>query len=107
MYDPRRGYWINVSKYSLTSEEIAKFREYLDFPDNLDSCKYLYFYFQENAGVIHTGVCAEIFIFQEVIVEPKEFMYLFKIYSIDKQLALIACIDTMKRKLQEMSGGLE
>lgn len=107
MYNPNKGYWINVSKDSLTSEEIAKFREYLDFPNNISSGKYIYFYFQESAGVIHTGVCAGIFIFQEVIVEPKEFMHLFKLYSIDKKLALIACVDTVKRAFGEESGGLE
>ena len=107
MYDPGRGYWINVIKDSLTSEEIAKFREYLDFPDNIVSCKYLYLYFQENAGVIHTGVCDDIFIQQDMIVGPKEFIHLFKIFSINKELALIACVDTVKRKLEEVFGGLE
>lgn len=107
MYNPNKGYWINVSKYSLTSEEIAKFREYLDFPDNIVSCKYLYFYFQENAGVIHIGVCNDIFIREEVLTEPKEFMHLFKIFSINKELALIACVDTVKRQLEEEFGGLE
>ena len=32
MYHPGRGYWINVSKDSLTSEERSKVREYMDFP---------------------------------------------------------------------------
>ena len=107
MYDPGMGYWINVNKDSLTSEEIEKFRGYLDFPNNIVSCIYLCFYFQENAGVMHTGVCDEVFTHRDLLVKPKEFMHVFKLYSISKELALIACVDTVKRKLQEEFGGLE
>ena len=107
MYDPGRGYWINVSIDSLTSEEKARVREYLDFPHNIVSNRYIFFYFQENAGVIHIGTATEAVLRQDVRVDPKEFMHLFKIFCIDKQLALITCVDTVKRKLEEVFGGLE
>lgn len=106
MYDPNKVYWINVDKDSLTSEERVKVRGYMDFFDSLASGKYMYFYFQENAGVLHTGVnnmtCNQL----DVFTEPKEFMHLFKLYSINKELALSACVETVKRKLEEESGGL-
>ena len=106
MYNPGRGYWINVNKDSLTSEERSKIREYLDFPDNIISDKYMYFYLQENAGVLHTGVSSETYNHLDVFTEPEEFMYLFKLYSINKDLALTACVETVKRKLEEEFGGL-
>lgn len=100
MYNPGKGYWINVSKDSLTSEERAKVRGYMDFPENIDSSKYMYFYFQENADVISTGTSSDTYLQLDVFTEPKEFMYLFKLYSINKELALTACVETVKRKLE-------
>lgn len=106
MYDPGKGYWINVNKDSLTTEEKAKVREHIDFPDNIASNKYMYFYFQENAGLLHTGVSNMTYNQLDVFTEPKEFMYLFKLYSINIELALTACVETVKRKLEEEFGGL-
>lgn len=106
MYNPNKGYWINVDKDSLTTEEKAKVREYLNFFDSIASGKHVYFYFQESAGVLHTGVnnmtCNQL----DVFTGPKEFMYLLKLYSINKELALTACVETVKRKLEEEFGGL-
>ena len=106
MYRDNQGYWINVSADSLTSEEIAKVREYLDFPDNIANYGYIYFYFQENAGVLHINTTHDTYLAQDVFVGAKEFMYLFKLFSINKQLALSACVETVKRKLEEEFGGL-
>lgn len=100
MYDPGKGYWINVSKDSLTSEERVKVRGYMDFPENITDYEYMYFYFQENADVISTGTSSDTYLQLDVFTEPKEFMYLFKLYSINKELALTACVETVKRKLE-------
>lgn len=107
MYNPAIGYWINVNIDSLTPEEKARVREYLDLPYSIDSCKYIFFHFQESIGVIHIGTAMKAVLRQDVRVEPKEFMYLLKLFCIDKQLALIACVGTVKRKLEEVFGGLE
>ena len=106
MYKNDQGYWINVSADSLAYEERAKVREYLDFPENITSYRYLYFYFQERAGVLHIGTTDRIFPLQDVSVEPEDFMYLLKLYSINNGLALSACVETVKRKLEEEFGGL-
>ena len=106
MYKDDQGYWINVKSDSLTSEEKAKVREHLDFPANIVSNIYIYFYFQENAGVLHINTTDRVYLAQDVFVDSKEFIYLFKLYSINKQLALSACVETVKRKLEEESGGL-
>lgn len=100
MYDPGKGYWINVSKASLTSEERVKVRGYMDFPENITDYKYMYFYFQENADVIHIGTSSDTYLQLDVFTEQKEFMHLFKLYSINKELALSACVETVKRKLE-------
>ena len=107
MYDPNRAYWIDVNTNSLTSEEKARVREHLDFPHDMANFSYAYFFFQESADVMQIGVGNVDFIEQDNFIAPKEFMHLLKIYSIDKQLALIACVDTMKKQLEEESGGLE
>lgn len=101
MYDPSRGYWIDVNAHSLTSEEQARVRQHLEFPDNITNYSYAYFYFQENADVLEIGVGNVNFIDQDKFIEPKEFMHLLKIFSIDKQLALTACVGTVKRQLEE------
>lgn len=100
MYDPNKGYWINVSKDSLTSEERAKVRGYMDFPEKITNYEYMYFYFQERADVISIGTSSDTYLQLDVFTEPKEFMYLFKLYSINKELALTACVETVKRKLE-------
>lgn len=106
MYDPNKVYWINVSKDSLTSEERVKVRGYMDFPENITDYEYIYFYLQENTGLLHIGAGDKYYLRQDVFTEPKEFMYLLKLYSINKELALSACVETVKRKLEEESGGL-
>lgn len=106
MYNPGQGYWINVKSDSLTPEERSKVREYLDFPDNIASYNYLYFYLQEDVSVVHIGTSNETYLLQDVFTEPKEFMYLLKLYSINNELALSACVETVKRKLEEKFGGL-
>lgn len=106
MYKDDQGYWINVSTDSLTSEEKAKVRKYLDFPANIVSNSYIYFYFQENAGVLHINTTDRAYLDQDVFVDSKEFIYLFKLFSINKELALSVCVETVKRKLEEESGGL-
>lgn len=106
MYKDDQGYWINVSADSLTYDEKAKVREYLDFPNNIASYSYIYFYLQENAGVLHINSTHEAYLAQDVFVSSKEFMYLFKLFSINKELALSACVETVKRKLEEEFGGL-
>lgn len=106
MYEDDQGYWINVNKDSLTPEERAKVKEYLDFPDNIASYKYIYFYLLENLGVLHINSSHDAYLDQDVFIEPKEFMYLLKLYSINKGLALSACVETVKRKLEEEFGGL-
>ena len=106
MYKPGKGYWINVSTDSLTSEERSKVREYLDFPDNIANYKYVYFYFQEDQDVLHINTSDKLYLDQDVFLEPKEFMYLLKLYSINIGLALSACVETVKRKFEEEFGGL-
>ena len=106
MYKPGKGYWINVSIDSLTSEERTKVREYLDFPDNIANYKYVYFYFQEDQDVLHINTSDKLYLDQDVFLEPKEFMYLLKLYSINIGLALSACVETVKRKFEEEFGGL-
>lgn len=106
MYKPGQGYWINVSTDSLTSEELSKVRVYLGFPDNITKYDYIYFYFHENEGVLHINSSDNHFLDQDVFTEPKEFMYLLKLFSINKELALSACVETVKRKLEEEFGGL-
>ena len=106
MYKPGKGYWINVSTDSLTSEERTRVRGYLDFPDNIANYNYVYFYFQENEGVLHINTSDKLYLDEDVFLEPKDFMYLLKLYSINEGLALSACVETVKRKLEEESGGL-
>ena len=106
MYKDDQGYWINISTDSLNYEEKAKIREYLDFPANIVSNSYIYFYLQENAGVLHINTTDRVYLAQDVFVGSKEFMYLFKLFSINKELALSACVETVKRKLEEEFGGL-
>ena len=106
MYKTGKGYWINVSIDSLTSEERTKVREYLDFPDNIANYKYVYFYFQEDQDVLHINTSDKLYLDQDVFVGAKDFMYLFKLFSINKELALSACVETVKRKFEEEFGGL-
>lgn len=106
MYKDNQGYWINVKSDSLTSEERSKVREYIDFPDNIASYIYLYFYFQEDESIVHIGTSNMTYLQQDVFTEPKEFMYLLKLYSINNGLALSACVETVKRKLEKEFGGL-
>lgn len=106
MYKPDKGYWIKVKSDSLTPEEKAKVREHLDFPDSVSSGTYIHFYFQENTGLLHIGISSMAYLAQDVFTEPKEFMYLLKLYSINIELALSACVETVKRKLEVGFGGL-
>lgn len=106
MYKDDQGYWINVSTDSLTPEERTKVREHINFPDNITSYIYLYFYFQEDERIVHIGTSNKTYLQQDVFLEPKDFMYLFKLYLINKELALSACVETVKRKLEEEFGGL-
>lgn len=106
MYRDDQGYWINVKLDSLTYDETAKVREYLDYPNNITSYTYIYFYLQENIGVLHINTTDEAYLAQDVFVGSKEFIYLFKLFSINKELALTACVETVKRKLEEEFGGL-
>ena len=106
MYKDDQGYWINVRTDSLTSEEKEKVSKYLDIPANIFRDNYTYFYLQENAGVLHINTTDEMYLAQDVVVGAKEFMYLFKLFSINEELALSACVETVKRKFEEEFGGL-
>lgn len=97
MYDPNKTYWIQVLESHLTKEELD-FIGKLYAPPNICGIR-------PYVAIIVSERLNDFFLYPEAsnmfstMMDPHIFMKIVKLYSIDKELAKLACIDLLKKEL--------
>ena len=97
MYDPNETYWIQVFENQLTKEDLDLIDKLYIEPSECGRSTYAAILISENNN--------DILLYPEssytfsTMVEPHIFMKLVRLYSIDKGLAKLVCIDLLKKEI--------
>lgn len=97
MYDPNKTYWLQVFENQLTKEDLDFIDKLYIKPSECGRSIYVAILIAENDNDILLYPDSS-YTFSTMI-EPHIFMKLVRLYSIDKKLAKLACIDLLKKEL--------
>ena len=95
MYDPNDTYWLQVFEDQLTKEDLYFIDRLYIEPSESGRSVYVAILVSENDNNIL--LYPENSVTFATMIDPHIFMKLVRLYSIDKEIAKLACIDLLKK----------
>ena len=96
MYDPNDTYWLQVFEDQLTKEDLYFIDRLYIEPSEIGRSLYVAILVSENNNDIL--LYPENSVTFATMIAPHIFMKLVRLYSIDKEIAKLACIDLLKKE---------